>query len=187
MSSPLCTKSENHNELLNSHQQQQQQNKTPQNLPQKISYIQWKGKPQWSGRRGTVVIKSNPIPTGWLSHKLENNYIWFSHKSETSEPHSRLPSLGFWQQEEESPQHLAFKASGLWSQDFHRTGGNRISILGGHTPGLVHIRTREAFGGGRNGKQWPLRGLTRPTCWYQKSSCVGSNCGSLWGQRHWQW
>ena len=32
-----------------------------------------KEKPQWDGRRGKITIKSNPIPTGWVTHKLENN------------------------------------------------------------------------------------------------------------------
>ena len=29
---------------------------------------------QWDGRRSAIVIKSNPIPTRWAVHKLENNY-----------------------------------------------------------------------------------------------------------------
>ena len=32
-----------------------------------------KKKPQRDGRRGTGTIKSNPIPTRWVTHKLENN------------------------------------------------------------------------------------------------------------------
>ena len=32
-----------------------------------------KKKPQQDGRRGAVKIKSNPIPAGWVTHKLENN------------------------------------------------------------------------------------------------------------------
>ena len=32
-----------------------------------------KRKLQWDGRRGTITIKSNPIPTSWVTHKLENN------------------------------------------------------------------------------------------------------------------
>ena len=34
-----------------------------------------KKKPQRDGRRGAIMIKSNPIPAGWVTHKLENNYI----------------------------------------------------------------------------------------------------------------
>ena len=29
---------------------------------------------QWDGRRSAIMIKSNPIPTRWAVHKLENNY-----------------------------------------------------------------------------------------------------------------
>ena len=32
-------------------------------------------KPPWDGRRGANMIKSNPIPAGWATHKLENNNI----------------------------------------------------------------------------------------------------------------
>ena len=28
---------------------------------------------RWKGRRGTVTIKSNPMPAGWVTHRLENN------------------------------------------------------------------------------------------------------------------
>ena len=63
----------------------------------------------------------------------------FSHRSESSEPHVRLPSLGVWQQEEELPETLALKASRVWLQEFHRTGGNRNSTRGrAHTRSHVH-------------------------------------------------
>ena len=32
-----------------------------------------KEKPQLDGRRGEIMIKLNPIPAGWATHKLENN------------------------------------------------------------------------------------------------------------------
>ena len=58
------------------------------------------------------MIKSNPIPTGWATHKLKNNYTTeLSHRSESSELHVRLPSMGVWQCEEEPPENLALKAS----------------------------------------------------------------------------
>ena len=62
----------------------------------------------------------------------------FSHRSESSEPHLRVPSLGVWKWEEEPPEHLALKASGAWNS----TGlGETNSTLGGThkvscTPGL---------------------------------------------------
>ena len=33
-----------------------------------------KKKPQQHFRRGTIMIKSNPILARWATHKLENNY-----------------------------------------------------------------------------------------------------------------
>ena len=30
-------------------------------------------KPQQDGRRGTIMIRSNSIPTGWVTHKLQSN------------------------------------------------------------------------------------------------------------------
>ena len=38
-------------------------------------YPKTKKKLYWGGRRGAVRIKSNPIPAGWVSHKLENSNI----------------------------------------------------------------------------------------------------------------
>ena len=56
-----------------------------------------KDKPQEDNRKDTIMIKSNPIHTRWATYKLE----WFSHRSKSSEPHIRLPSLGVWQQKDE--------------------------------------------------------------------------------------
>ena len=36
-------------------------------------YPKTKKKPQKDGRRGTITIKSNPITTRWVTHRLENN------------------------------------------------------------------------------------------------------------------
>ena len=38
-----------------------------------IPHPKTKKKPQQDGRRGTITIKSNPIPDGWVIHKLQNN------------------------------------------------------------------------------------------------------------------
>ena len=32
-----------------------------------------KRKPEQDGRKGVIVIKSNPISAGWVTHRLENN------------------------------------------------------------------------------------------------------------------
>ena len=49
------------------------------------------------------------------TQELENNYIAevLSLRTESSEPYIGLPSLGVLHQEEELPEHLAFKASGV--------------------------------------------------------------------------
>ena len=38
-----------------------------------LSLAKIKKKPQRDGRKGTIMIKSNSIPTRWVTHKLENN------------------------------------------------------------------------------------------------------------------
>ena len=43
------------------------------NLPKKIAPFPKTKKPQQDGRRDTITIKSNPIFTRWVIHKLENN------------------------------------------------------------------------------------------------------------------
>ena len=34
-----------------------------------------KKKPQQEGKKGILIILSNPIPPRWVTHKLETNYI----------------------------------------------------------------------------------------------------------------
>ena len=41
-----------------------------------------KEKPQWDGRKGTITIKSNPITSGWVTHKLQNTYTTEVHPLE---------------------------------------------------------------------------------------------------------
>ena len=77
-----------------------------------------------------------------------------THWSIGSEPHVRLPNLWVQQQEEEFLENQTLKASGIWSQDFNRTGGNRDSTLGGHTQSTVCIRTQGK-------EQWPHRRLNQ--------------------------
>ena len=100
--------------------------------------------------------QSNPINSGWATHKLENNYITEVLPQENSESDIRVPSLTsgspVWHQEEEPPQYLALKASGAWSLELHRTGRNRSVTFGGHRQGIMHIRTQGK-------KQWLHRSL----------------------------
>ena len=41
--------------------------------PSKKDTLRPEKKPQWDSRRSAIAIKSNPIPTEWASHKLENS------------------------------------------------------------------------------------------------------------------
>ena len=46
------------------------------NLPKKkkdTPHPKTKKKLQQDSRRGTIMIKSNPIPAGWVTHRLENS------------------------------------------------------------------------------------------------------------------
>ena len=115
-------------------------------------------------------------PTNWRIIILQ-----FSHMSESSEPHVRLPSLGVWHWEEENPEHLALKASGSWSQELHRTGGNRDSTLGGCTQSLMHTMTQD--------KSSDFIGAwARSTCWsWRVPGKVGSGCCSLLGYKRSWW
>ena len=67
----LLPQHQNCNWLLNNHQQEdigtQQKKDTP--------HPRTKEKPQWNSRWGTITIKSNPIPSVWETHNLENNDI----------------------------------------------------------------------------------------------------------------
>ena len=102
-----------------------------------------KKKLQWDGRRGAITAKSNPITAGWVTHRLENTYTTEVHPLEwSSKPHVRLPNLGVRQQEEEFLENQTLKASGIWVQDFDRTGARRDSTLGGHTQSSVCIGTQ---------------------------------------------
>ena len=108
-----------------------------------------KEKPQWDGRRGAITAKSNPITAGWVTHRLENTYTTEVHPLEWRfwAP-SQVSNLGVQQREEEYLENQTLRASGIWLQDFDRTGGNRDSTLGGHTQSSVCIGTQGK-------EQWP--------------------------------
>ena len=55
----------------------------------------------------------------------------FCHRSESSELHVRLPSLGVWHQEEEPPEHLALKARGLDLKNATGLGETETPLLKG--------------------------------------------------------
>ena len=83
-----------------------------------------------------------------------SGYTTYTHWSEGSETHIRLPNLGVQQQEKEFLENQTLKASGISLQDSNRTVGNRDSTLGGHTQSSVHIGTQGK-------EQWPHRRLNQ--------------------------
>ena len=85
---------------------------------------------------------------------------------ESSEPQIILPSLKIWQWKEEPPENLALKGSRIWSQEFHRTRGNRNSILGGNILSLIHISTLGK-------KQWSHKRLGQTYLLVLRVSCRG--------------
>ena len=93
------------------------------------------------GRRGAITIKSNPIPVGWVTHKLENNNIKeVSHCVKVLNPTSGFPawesnkgtgnSQGIW----------PWKPAGL--HYIHRTRRTKDFSLGGHKLTFVHTKTQ---------------------------------------------
>ena len=73
-----------------------------------------KKKLQRNSRKGTIMIKSNPMPVRWATHKLENNNTKEVFPLlRSSRPYIRLLSLGIWTRDWESPGNLTLKASGI--------------------------------------------------------------------------
>ena len=106
-------------------------------------------KPQPDDRKGAIMIKSNPMPAGWMTHKLENN------KAKELIPHlwrSWIPCQA--SQPGDLTKGLNLKASKIWLQDFHRRGGNRDSSLGGRNK-ILHAPIP------RGKEQWPHRRLNQ--------------------------
>ena len=117
-----------------------------------------KEKPQWDGRRGTITVKSNPITAGWVTHRLENTYPTEVKRLEWKfwAPH-QVPNLGVWQWEEEFLEKETLKASGIWLQDFDRTGETDTSLLEDTHKVVCTL--------GHRGRSSDPRGdWTRPTC-----------------------
>ena len=82
-------------------------------------------------------IKNNQIPYS-LGGQSPNWKIIilqiFTHRSESSEPLGKLPSLQFWQQGENFPKHLALKSSRAELQKLHKTGKSRFYSIRGCSP-----------------------------------------------------
>ena len=95
-----------------------------------------KEKPLQDSRRGTIMLKSNPLPAGWVTHKLKK----FSHCCKHSRLHIRLDNQGVRQRDRES--------QGIWlwrTAGFHyrtSTGLWETETLGRYKQNLVHTRTQ---------------------------------------------
>ena len=108
----------------------------------------------------------------------------FSHRSESSEPLINFSSLRVRHQEQEPPEHrVLFCGPGGPPpvQELHRTGGDRDSTLRGCTRDFTCIGTQhKAVAPQKPGLHLPVGAGGSP-------GVVGVNCGSLWGQEHWEW
>ena len=104
------------------------------------------------------MIQSNPIPPGWVTHKLEIVILQrFSHRSKSSEPHGRLPSLEVWHREDKPPEHLALMPAGFNCRSLTRLGERDFTLKG---------RTQNPMCTGTQSKNVNLIGAwARPTCW----------------------
>ena len=105
----------------------------------------------------------------------------FSHRSESSEPHIRLPSLGAWRWAEDPSGIWRFE--GQWGfstaapQDW---GKQRLHSWRAHT------RFNVQWGPGQSSDS--TGAWARPTCAsWRVSWGEGIGGGSLWGQGHWWW
>lgn len=97
--------------------------------------------PQQDGRRGNCDIIKSHTPQVGRPQIGKQLYCRSSLPGVRSMTHISLPSLGVWYQEEESPEHFSLKASMVWLQELHWSGGKRKSILGGHIQGFTYTGT----------------------------------------------
>ena len=114
-----------------------------------------KKKLQRDGRRGTIMVKSNPIPSRWVPHKLENNNIkevppllWsFGTPHQASQPGD--PTKGL-----EIPRESDLEGQWDLLQDLHRPGGTE-------TPGSENTNKILHAPRLRVKKQWLHRKLSQ--------------------------
>ena len=93
----LLQEHQNYNYLLNNHWQENAGKRYQKRYPMPNDK-----KLEEDGRRGTIMIKSNPIPTRWVTHKPQNNntkevfpLLWrFWTQHQTSQPGDLTKGLG---------------------------------------------------------------------------------------------
>ena len=77
----------------------------------------------------------------------------------SSRTHNRSPNLGIWQRDRESPGNLTLEASGIWLQNFHRTGETDS----------WKAQTTLSAPGPRRKEQWPHKRLIQTCLWVSRS------------------
>ena len=148
-----------------------------------------KKKPQWDGRRDEITIKSNSIPAGWVTHKLEN--------SKTKEV---LPLLWrFWTPHQASPYGDLTKELGIHKEYGHEGQRHphcgRILYQLSHEESLRILewvaypfssrsswprnQTRVSFIAGRFFTNWATREALKRRRLTQR--CPGRGASSKWG------
>ena len=167
----LLQKHQNHNSWITIHI------KMLEPTPKTSLHPKTKQQPRHDSRLPQLLIKSNPVPTRSMTHKLQNVSQKCSHRCKSSECRDSIPSLEDGNRGRSPPENLALKLSGLWLREFHRTWGNRNSTLGMCTQALMHIRTQEEK------NQWPHKNLGQPHLLVLSIYYGGGvSCGSLLGQ-----
>lgn len=107
---------------------------------QKKVFCKWRYKERTTMRQigeGESWYSQIPDPT-----KRKIITISFSPRSEGSEHHIKIPSLGVLCQEDECPEHLTWKASRVYIQETQRTMRNRDFTLREHKQNLTCSKTQ---------------------------------------------
>ena len=130
----------------------------PQNLPKKILYMQIQRRSH-NEMLGGALLWCNQIPYppgGWPTNQKIIILQEFSYRSESFEPHIRLPSLGIWYLGEGAPRAFGFEDQQGLSAEAPQDWGKQ---------GLCSWRMHEVSCPlGPRAKQWLHRSLGRPTC-----------------------
>ena len=124
-------------------------------------------------------------PNCWVDDSQTGEHLY--HRSPPTgvkvlSPTSGFPTWGVRQRKEEFLENQTLKPSGIWFQEFNRTGGNRDSTLRGHTQSSVCIGTQGK-------EQWPQGRLNQTYLLVLQGLLQrrwGGGSGSPWGQGQWQ-
>ena len=134
-------------------------------------------KPQWDGRRGTIMIKSNPIPTGWVTHRPKNNnakevleLFWrFRTPHQAFQPGDLTKGLGI-------PRESGLECQQDLIIGFQRTEGNKDYSLGGHNQNFSHTKTQRRGAVTQQKIEPKLRAVLEDLLW--RCGSAGDRTGS---------